>query len=441
MRFLTWLLRALTTNLQVSERPKKLQRSRLRVEPLEDRMLLAADLSNLVLDNDTGASSTDKITSDATISADVSWTSPNTAKVTVEFDHDGDGMYEGSVEEITTSGYSFTYNPLSTDSSLDLYEGSLPFRYRTIEYTANGDPTTNSWIDFNFTLDRVAPDIVSTTPSDTDLLSTTPSTADVVFDEEISAASITALTVSVDGVGTTISPNQTVATSASDTATVTFVGPGIPGGVYKMTVSSVTDLAGNVLGSTHTSQWRLTAAPTTSGITTVNDDEDAANRVVTLSDYFDDEYDDSTTLTYEVVNNTNSTLFASTDITGTQLTLDYAADQFGTADVTIRATDTDGLWIDEVFTVDVASVNDAPSIVDFTVSETLGIYTFEGQVIDEAANGLTVTFAGLLTGHSATTDADGYFWYSLALSQSGTVTAQTTDTGSLTSNAPNVQVV
>ena len=42
------------------------------------------------------------------------------------------------------------------------------------------------------------------------------------------------------------------------------------------------------------------------------------------------------------------------------LTLDYAAAQNGTADITVRATDAGGLWVESTFTVTVNPVNDAP---------------------------------------------------------------------------------
>ena len=56
-------------------------------------------------------------------------------------------------------------------------------------------------------------------------------------------------------------------------------------------------------------------------------------------------------------------------------------------------------------------------------------------MLDEAPNGLVVTFGGLLEGHSVTIrNNEGYFWYSLALSEEGDVTAQTKDSEGLESN-------
>ncbi|NQT35840.1 MAG: hypothetical protein HQ581_00035 [Planctomycetes bacterium] len=49
-----------------------------------------------------------------------------------------------------------------------------------------------------------------------------------------------------------------------------------------------------------------------------------------------------------------------TSITNGQLTLDYPADAFGAAEITVRATDSGGLFIESTLTVDVLPVNDAP---------------------------------------------------------------------------------
>ena len=54
------------------------------------------------------------------------------------------------------------------------------------------------------------------------------------------------------------------------------------------------------------------------------------------------------------------------------LTLDYAPDQNGTADITVRATDTSGDFVETTFTVTVNPVNDVPTtsgIADITVDE------------------------------------------------------------------------
>ena len=67
---------------------------------------------------------------------------------------------------------------------------------------------------------------------------------------------------------------------------------------------------------------------------------------------------------YEVISNSNADLFAAATIDQVlaNLTLDFADDAFGQADLVIRATDTNGLFVDTELSVNVNSVNDAPVI-------------------------------------------------------------------------------
>jgi hypothetical protein len=58
-----------------------------------------------------------------------------------------------------------------------------------------------------------------------------------------------------------------------------------------------------------------------------------------------------------VTGNTNPTLLNAITL-GTDLTLDYLLDQSGTVDITIRATDSGGLFVEDTFTVTVLSGQD-----------------------------------------------------------------------------------
>ena len=83
-------------------------------------------------------------------------------------------------------------------------------------------------------------------------------------------------------------------------------------------------------------------------------DEDAVNDTFDLTSIFSDSEDADSDLTFSVVSNSNSSLVsASVDNAADQLTLDYQADQNGSADITIRALDSGGLTVDDVFTVTV----------------------------------------------------------------------------------------
>lgn len=112
---------------------------------------------------------------------------------------------------------------------------------------------------------------------------------------------------------------------------------------------------------------RLVAAeentpPTTSGIAPVAVDEDAADVAVSLFDAFADSSSSDAELTYAVQGNTNPGLFDSALIdpaTGI-LTLSFAPNASGGAELTVRATDPGMLWVETAFPVTVSAVNDAP---------------------------------------------------------------------------------
>jgi Ca2+-binding RTX toxin-like protein len=86
-------------------------------------------------------------------------------------------------------------------------------------------------------------------------------------------------------------------------------------------------------------------------ITTTN----APNQSINLAEAFQDLED--TTLTYAVQNNTNSALFDAVTIDQANkiLLLDYQANTTGTSELTIRATDSQGFFVDTSFTVSAIS--------------------------------------------------------------------------------------
>jgi hypothetical protein len=96
-------------------------------------------------------------------------------------------------------------------------------------------------------------------------------------------------------------------------------------------------------------------APASSGLSNVNVPQDAPDTVVNLWAGFDDVADEDGQLAFAVVGNTNPALFSSTAITPAngRLTLDYAPGQTGQATLTVRATDTGGLFTEASFVVTV----------------------------------------------------------------------------------------
>lgn len=398
--------------------------------------MLAADVVGLGLYSDTGSSASDDITTDPTVSASVEYNETNTTSVDVEFDHDNDGVVDG-LTTIYSSYSNFTYDPLSNDSSLETHNGNLPLRYRTVEHQSGGD-VTSGWTSHGFTLDRVAPTVSSVTPSDSSVVSTAPTTVDVTFSEALDSATASTGNVWVED-ASAVKPTQSVTLATSTKIEISFSG-GLAGGEYDTVASNVADIAGNLLATQSTTDWRLTAAPTTTGITDVDVDEDAANSVIYLSSYFSDEFDSSSSLTYTVTANTNGSLFDSTSISSDQLTLDYEADEYGSATITVKAEDIDGLSVQSTFDVDVASVNDAPTITNFSVVQNGSLYTFTGTVVDENPNGLTVEFGGVISGNSTTTNAFGNFTFEVSGISAGTATAITTDDDDVDSNTAATSV-
>ena len=140
--------------------------------------------------------------------------------------------------------------------------------------------------------------------------------------------------------------------------------------------------------------------PVSSGIPDQNVLEDAPNTTINLNTYFDDQESPDDQLTYALVANTNAALFSSTGVSGANLVLDYAPDAFGSSVVTVRATDPEGLFTDDSFTVTVQGVNDPPSFIkgaDQVVEEDAGLIAVAGwatSILPGPANeaGQTLSF-------------------------------------------------
>jgi hypothetical protein len=114
--------------------------------------------------------------------------------------------------------------------------------------------------------------------------------------------------------------------------------------------------------------------------------EDAPNTVIDLFAAFADTEDAS--LTYTITANTNPGPFTTIpidDVAGT-LTLDYAPNANGTANITVRTTDTSALWVGSTFTVSINAVKEATATTPATLT-----------AIDEDVGGRLITQAELPT--------------------------------------------
>jgi VCBS repeat-containing protein len=149
-----------------------------------------------------------------------------------------------------------------------------------------------------------------------------------------------------------------------DSATRTFSGTPLHGneGLYTIEITA-TDSQGQsattnfVVNVSHVNQ-----APTSTGIPTLNTVRNSIGDTIDLFTAFADREDQDAQLIYSIVGNTNSTLVNQTVIdaqTG-KLQLYYGENQFGSGQITVRATDGQGASIDTSFTVNVAFLNNVP---------------------------------------------------------------------------------
>ncbi|MCA6078762.1 putative Ig domain-containing protein [Fulvivirga sedimenti] len=133
----------------------------------------------------------------------------------------------------------------------------------------------------------------------------------------------------------------------------------------------------------------INGPPVSNGISNVVVNEDATNSVILLNAAFDDAEDPDASLVMTVRSNSNPGLFQSVSIDGSnRLILDYAADQFGSANITVRATDTGGLFTETSFTVTVNPQQDPPSFTSVPITGGVQgqLYVYNITVTDPDAN-------------------------------------------------------
>ncbi|RKZ55185.1 MAG: hypothetical protein DRQ44_18120, partial [Gammaproteobacteria bacterium] len=117
--------------------------------------------------------------------------------------------------------------------------------------------------------------------------------------------------------------------------------------------------------------------PTTTGIIDVSVAEDSASTSIDLNAAFNDTDNPDSDLTYSITGNTGIGLFSSTAVNAVtgELELYYAADMNGSSQISVRATDLDGEFVESLFTVTVTPVNDAPVLVNNSGVTVLGTNT------------------------------------------------------------------
>ncbi len=289
---------------------------------------------------------------------------------------------------------SFTYTP-----DADFF-GTDSFTYAAHDNTQNGNTAT-----VNITVNPV-----NDNPVAADDNANTPEDAAVVIDVLANDSDVDLDSLSVSGHSST--SNGTLVNHGDGTFTYTpnpnYNGP-----------DSFTYTVDDGNGGSDTATVDLTVnpvndTPTTSGISDVVVDEDSAPTNINLHAAFGDIEDLDSDLTYSISDNTNLGLFNGTPIVGGTLTLNYAADANGTADITVRATDTGGLYVETTFGVTINPVNDNPVAVDdnaLTDENTALVIDVLGNDSDIDLDTLTVsgfTYAGSAT---LVNNGDGTFTY------------------------------
>ncbi len=105
-----------------------------------------AEVSQLSLLEDTGSVTDDNITTNAALTGQVT-NDGDVSGITVQFDHDGDGIYEGTA--VTDDTGSFTYAPQG------LAAGDYTIAARAVETTDDNKTLYGSWVSITFTLEEL----------------------------------------------------------------------------------------------------------------------------------------------------------------------------------------------------------------------------------------------------------------------------------------------
>ncbi|MCE5268291.1 MAG: dockerin type I domain-containing protein [Planctomycetaceae bacterium] len=175
-------------------------------------------------------------------------------------------------------------------------------------------------------------------------------------------------------------------------------------------------------------------APTTGGIPDLSIAKGTVDHVFALTDFFEAS---TPNLSFSVLQNSNPSLVSGLSIDSGTLELTFANNMTGDANITIRATDGNGLIVDAMLKTHVSA---APVITDFTCINEIGdFWTLTGSVTDsdDPVAGDIVRFGGVFASFNvtATVGQDGVFsvTFEFVGLQSGGCSAQVTDPHGVTS--------
>ncbi len=299
-------------------------------------------------------------------------------------DVDGDNLTYNVVDSAISGAGSFV-DPNLTYIPDANFNGSDSFTYSANDGTVDSNSAMVN-VTVNAVNDAPVCNNVSIITSEDTTGTTLPNCSDVDGD----TLTYSAVNTATNGAGSFIDPDLTYVPNANFNGTDSFT--------YSANDGTVDSNSATVYVTVNT----VNDSPTvTTPITDVNVLEDAANTVFSLYPNFGDVEDSDIQLTYSVAGNTNPGLFTSVNIIDpTSFTLDFALNANGTADITVRATDTGGAFIEDTFSVTVSPVNDVPvcSNVSITTNEDITGTTLPNcndvdgdtltyNAVDSAANG------------------------------------------------------
>ena len=161
-------------------------------------------------------------------------------------------------------------------------------------------------------------------------------------------------------------------TGADVAASDDLTGAAELGGDWELEVQTGVIETSNIISLDAQQDWQhLLVAPTTSGISDVNVLQGSSDTVIDLLSAFSDTEDPDNTLNYSIVSNTNASLFTAITIDNgaNTLNLDYDSLVNGTTEITVRATDSELLTVDTVFTVTVSNEPIADAGTDQGINE------------------------------------------------------------------------
>lgn len=168
-------------------------------------------------------------------------------------------------------------------------------------------------------------------------------------------------------------------------------------------------------------------SPTNSGLSGEVVYENAEDSEINLNNAMADGVTPDSLLTYQVISNSRPQLFDSVSVNSSgELILDYAEDEYGSANIGIRVTDQAGNYRDVNQGVTVNPVFTPPTIHDFTVTDLGGgFYNFSGWVEDEESmdGNLVWIYVDPDIYFSAIIEEDGSFSVSQELEDPGSFAA------------------